>query len=477
MGKETLKGTDRALERELKRLSDKELSYVVDHRLYFFGVEKGDGVLYCPHGATQLAFLKSNAMVQLLQGGNSSGKSWISRQKVSIKACMKKDPITGEKIKQPSKSRIIYPTQDYIIQFGIPQLKEWIPKDMLFKSRWDASFSKMHKILSLTNGSTIDLRTFEQDIRGFEGATLDNVWADEELPEPIYKATLARLVRTGGHLWIAVTTLSKSTWMLREIRDKADSDDDIECFKMSIHDNPYLNKEDVKKLLSKFSPEERDAREKGEFLFLAGMVYGNFSRQAHTIEPFEIPPGWTRYMGCDPHDAQPFHFAWFAVSPEGVVYLYDALKVGNKSIPKLASILKLTEGNTKMYIRRIDPITGNKTSSTGGGKSIKQEFMNEGIFFQNGKKDKTAGIIKTREYLEYDTNRPVSNENTPKFLVFSNLYEVIRDMEQYNYGEIDEKKKWHYADIIRYVLSGDPTYRNVELMNSTRPKRLERASI
>ena len=47
-----------------------------------------------------------------------------------------------------------------------------------------------------------------------------------------------------------------------------------------------------------------------------------FTRDIHVCEPFPIPDHWFKFMGHDPGYNHPFAWVWFAVSPDGIVYLY-----------------------------------------------------------------------------------------------------------------------------------------------------------
>ena len=53
-----------------------------------------------------------------------------------------------------------------------------------------------------------------------------------------------------------------------------------------------------------------------------GTAFPEFTEAIHVCKPFRIPSWWRRWRGNDPGYADPFYFCWFAVSPDGQVYIY-----------------------------------------------------------------------------------------------------------------------------------------------------------
>lgn len=53
-----------------------------------------------------------------------------------------------------------------------------------------------------------------------------------------------------------------------------------------------------------------------------GTAFPEFTESIHVCRPFKIPPWWRRWRGNDPGYADSFYFCWYAVSPDGQVYIY-----------------------------------------------------------------------------------------------------------------------------------------------------------
>lgn len=465
------------LKRELGMLSKKENKFIAENRLLFMDERNEKRMflgmpLYGPY-KKQRGFMLSNAIVRLFYGGNQIGKSLLARWEALIRAGMDIHPISGGKIKQPSRGRIVMPSFKMIDE-ELPDIKAWLPKvwliggediDIDYEKCWERSYNKEFKRLSLANGSVVDFMSYTQEITDFEKVKLDWVFLDEEAPYSIYKACVSRLFSTNGCLWIAVTVLYHSGWMLDEIVEKSEYNKDIECFNLEIWDNPYLTVEGVKRRLALFDEEELISREKGQFLVIMGLIYGLFNTRVHCIprEEVEIKEDWTHYMACDPHDSQPFYFVWLAVSPKGHPYVYRIQEAKREStIGELATLIKTIEGELyskdRIYRRYLDPVTGNKGAKTGGNQTIKQEFAKHGIYFQDGQKAKEVRTMKLRELLNYDTDLPVSETNKPKLRIVDDCYGLIHDLKRANYKEAGDPHLWHYLDCLEWLACGDCRY-------------------
>lgn len=70
-----------------------------------------------------------------------------------------------------------------------------------------------------------------------------------------------------------------------------------------------------------------------------GMVYP-FDPAVHVIKRFPIPKEWERVVGIDWGFDNPFVCQWWAISPEGVWYLYREIYTTHRTVPSLAPEIK-----------------------------------------------------------------------------------------------------------------------------------------
>lgn len=368
------------------------------------------------------------------------------------------------------------------------ELKKWFPL-----RRYTVSKGKKHydSLYQTDTDFVFDLMTYDQEVSEFEGATLGFVWFDEPPPYSVYKATIARM-RMGGIIFITMTPLTQAAWLYDDIILRQDgvqrkvvyAEDEDNCKEHGVRG--ILEHSDIVRMRQEYDPDELLARTKGQFVYLSGLIYKTFNRGVHLVEPFPIPKEWTRYNVVDPHDRRPFALGWLAVNPTGDVFFYDEwpreefhkIKTCDKIIKDYADIIRIKEGEDKIYGRIIDPNFGNKKSSS-SGLTIKQEFAREKIGFHaiDVSDDIVAGHLKVREYLKYDNLRGIK----PKLFFFNTLKNFIYGMEHYTWddykGKIADDKDLKqkpkdkfkdFPDLVRYGLMSSPGY--VQYVDDTWPK-------
>lgn len=356
------------------------------------------------------------------------------------------------------------------------ELKKWLPLRRYSTSKGGKHYDSLYQ--TDTNFS-FDLMTYDQEESEFESATLSFAWFDEPSPYSIYKATIARM-RKGGIIIITMTPLTEAAWLYDDIILRQDgvqrkviyAEDEDNCKQHGVRG--ILEHTDIVRMRQEYDPDELEARTKGKFIHLIGLVYKSFNRGVHLVEPFEIPQDWPKYNIVDPHDRKPFAMGWFAVSPTEDIYFYDEwpeeefhlIKSCDKTIKDYADIIKIKESKERIYRRIIDPNFGNKKSSS-SGLTIKEEFASEeiGLYFIDGNDDIVAGHLKVKDYLKYDHSRGIK----PKVFFFNTLRNFIYGMEHYVWddfkGKIADDKDLKqkpkdrfkdFPDLVRYGLMSDP---------------------
>ncbi len=63
----------------------------------------------------------------------------------------------------------------------------------------------------------------------------------------------------------------------------------------------------------------------GRWVAAEGVVYEDFDRGVHVVEPFPIPAEWRRFRSVDFGYTNPFVCQWWALDPDGRAYLYREL--------------------------------------------------------------------------------------------------------------------------------------------------------
>lgn len=130
---------------------------------------------------------------------------------------------------------------------------------------------------------------------------------DEPPPRFIFIALLRGMREKGTKPWImfAGTPIGRyAPWMYHEIYKpwKFGLDPEIECFGGSTDENLHnLEPDTIKRMEKRYTKEEMRARRKGEFEFLAGRIFDNFSVEHHVEKDFDWPWAWPCILAMDPH--------------------------------------------------------------------------------------------------------------------------------------------------------------------------------
>jgi phage terminase large subunit-like protein len=101
-----------------------------------------------------------------------------------------------------------------------PQLKQWLPAFGFGEWIMGRLLGLNHKILTLENGSQVEIRSYEQELEKFAGVPRHFIHFDEEPPYDIFKECKARLADYNGRWWMTMTPVDGMTWTYEEIFEK-----------------------------------------------------------------------------------------------------------------------------------------------------------------------------------------------------------------------------------------------------------------
>jgi len=223
----------------------------------------------------------------------------------------------------------------------VPELLRWLPKRTMYETRKNPQgvVVKVRIPFGLNGekcGSTIHLGSYDQPAETQEGIDWGWVHYDEPPPHENYIAVERGKIAGDARSWMTMTPL-KEPWILDQIIDQADMDDDISVTIGEIWDNAEANggvlkQEAIDEFIKKLDPDEYEARILGKWKHLAGLVYAKwFKDEIHIINDFDMSKcfrnGWTPYESVDPHDNRSTCWLFGAVSPEGRLYCYSYLLV------------------------------------------------------------------------------------------------------------------------------------------------------
>jgi len=426
---------------------------------------------------SQVGFISSFASERLVRGGNRSGKSTIAAVEVASAACRRPvlDPdglplpykyptnraLTiwiiglGETHIGDTLYRLLFlPGAFYVIKDEVTgKVRTWnpgnpadvareadkVPAPPLIPPRlvpegafaWKNKAARIFTSVTLANGTIIHAYSSNADVK--VGDPVDLIWIDEDIVYPAYVAEWqARLSdRKGRLIWsswprTANPALMSMTKRAKEQRERPNPD--VAEWILRFSDNPHIDQNEKRKRLEGWSPEERQARDMGEYVLDTVLMYPNFSEDVHCTpkryehEQDEVdkilaqnawspPRDWTRYLILDPgHSCTAVLFV--AVTPPDLgdyVVFFDELYLKGHDADQCAMKVK-PKINGFRYYRFIIDFRMGRQHGPGIGKTYREIYaeafarhglssVTTGASFQFSNDDVPAGILAFRSWL------------------------------------------------------------------------------
>ena len=240
----------------------------------------------------------------------------------------------------------------------------------------------------------------------------------------------------------------------------------------------FILRAGIDEYLKTLDPEEREAREKGVWKHLSGLVYKELDREIHLYDDFQIPKSWMKIESVDPHDARPTHWAFGAVSPEEIeifgrkrnrIYWYEQLlpKGDIETIVRQVQSLRSLHGYKEPAFVVLDKKHGEKTQIE--EKSWQSELERAGIrhirLSHSSAGDVELGHKVVREYLKPQYSALIGGVKPGMMFAKKGCggpKGIIHYMFNYQYQEDRDKpeeKLKDWPDTVRYVALEQPTYR------------------
>lgn len=372
-------------------------------------------------------------------------------------------------------------------------------------------------------GSTMHIRSYNQEPKTFLGIDYDWAAWDEPPPKQILIATERGKVVSNAPSWFAMTPLSEpyifDTFSVKAFNNNG-ADQEISAQKGSMWDNcqdycrrcdcyipendpvnmadplaersvdlcpqcgeimGFIPRAGILEYCKLFDAEELAAHIEGKWAHLSGLVYKDLDRAVHTYKDFEIPKDWMKIEAVDPHDARPTRWLFIAVSPEDITingkpanrgYVYSYL-LANGNVEEIARQVRIKRAEHNYVTPELvilDAKFGSQTVKTARDiTSWEEELGRAGIknivLSHSDPGDIALGHKRVKEYLgpHYST---VRNASFPG-LVFAEdgcrgERGPIQDMFNYQWKPGTDKPEEAYKDFcdcVRYFALEQPTYK------------------
>lgn len=252
--------------------------------------------------AFQREWYECDKKIEVLLAGNQVGKTTCGAIRI-LSACLGVNPPSlGGKIPAAwsdidcSNKKFLAAGKNFskiIPKSIIPKLKEFLVPEMMSRPPRKNSGHKQEEIFYFKSGSELHIQSYEEGSDSFESAVWDGIWLDEPPPEDIFVGIARGAMAKKAPILITATPI-KEPWMFEAfvaplMDPEADEHSTMAVFRADIHMNCLdchgegaLSHEEITNFLKLITnPAERIARERGEFLDLAGIEFSYVSRDSH----------------------------------------------------------------------------------------------------------------------------------------------------------------------------------------------------
>lgn len=353
----------------------------------------------------------------------------------------------------------------------------WTMLKEFSRAGWSRSPNESRLELFLKNQaggeSRITLRGFE-NVETARGQQFDFLVIDEVAQmrnwdyawQAILEPTLA--FRKGKCLFIS--TPYGRNHFYEMYKKGLENDPNWKSWRFKSNENPFLSKERIEQA-KKTSTKDYFAQEyEADFTSFTGLVFKEFQREVHVIEPFDIGDNWSIYRGIDFGSTNPTACIWIAVDGDDNWYIVEEHYQTGQTIDYHAGIINANKLSARVAQTFGDP---------SGAQWIK-EFAQRGIYITPATKETGTqfnswvryGIEKVSERLkpipghtvnQLPVSMPSREIGMPKMFIFASCTNTIREFETYRWKEksvtqaqdlnepdVPEKANDHIMDALRY---------------------------
>ncbi|HOK41776.1 MAG TPA: phage terminase large subunit [bacterium] len=367
----------------------------------------------------------------------------------------------------------------YIFRKTFDDLKASIVKEILMRVKnYDNilyKYNQAENYIKFYNGSIIYLRHLKDTKSAYEynGRSMDFVGIDEltEHTEEVflvllscvrsikgYPALFRGTCNPGGvgHNWVKKRYVDATEYGKNVIKDEQ-TNNTIAFIPAKVYDNKALLKQDPTYInrLNLLNENLRKAYLDGNWDVFTGQYFTEWDYNIHTIERFQIPNYWKKFVSIDWGYNNPCAVLWHAVDNENRIYTYRELYIKNTLASDVAKKIR------EMSIGEIiDYYVGSPDMFQKRGLGLKGESIAE-IFYQNNINIKPAdnnrllGWNRVREYLGLNA------DGKPNILIFRNCINLIRtfplmQFDSHNLEDISASCEDHALESLRYALMSRP---------------------
>lgn len=434
-----------------------------------------------PQAGPQEAFVKCPVFEVVYGGARGGGKT---------DACLGDWALHAKRYGQDAKGLFLRRTQIALLP-TIERAKR------LFRPL-GAIWKEQDKRFVWPNGATLYFRYLDKDsdADNYQGHDYTRVYVEELTqfadPSPLdkIKATLrsGAGVPTGfrascnpggpGHTWVKQRYIDEGAWnIVKSTFINPFTNEEVSRSRVFIpaklSDNPQLLHNDpgyVANLFMSGSKALVQAWLQGDWDVIEGAFFDCWENSKHVIQPFAIPPEWTRFRSFDWGSAAPFSVGWWAVAqddrgsiPRGALIRYREWY--GASGPRKGLKLTTEEVAAGILERDVDDrieysVADPAIFAEDGGPSRAEVFGNHKVWFKRGD-NKRVGSNGAMGGWDEMRQRLKGQDGTPMLYVFETCKDFIRTVPALPHDpkkpeDVDTSAEDHVADEARYACMSRP---------------------
>ena len=424
-----------------------------------------DNIIFKPHEGPQTDFLAASETDVLYGGQAGGGKSYS----------LIVDPL---RYAHKAKHRGL------ILRKTLKELRELIDntRELYPKAFPGCKYREGDKIWVFPSGAKIEFGYLEReaDVYQYQGQAFSWIGFDEltHMPTEFAWNYLASRLRTTdpdiicymrattnpggvGHAWVKkryITQAPPNESFVYGRNPITDAPLTRKFIPARLSDNPTLYKDGNYQAMLQTLPEvQRKRLLEGNWDVDEGAAFPEFNTEAHIIEPFMIPAGWTRVKGVDYGYGSPSAVIWAAIDPDdGTIIVYRELYKKGLTADALGAMMVEMEVDEKRSILGVlDWAAWNRTGYTGPthgqilcGPPYEQKL-------RPADKNRKAGKVQLHERFR------IKESGRPGLQIFSSCPNTIREISSIPLDindpeDVNTKAEDHAYDALRYLVMSRP---------------------
>lgn len=438
-----------------------------------------EDVLWKPFPGPQVAFLQADETEVLFSGGRASGKSQALL--IDLTRYVNNPNFRGLIVRKSLKAfRNLIRTAKRLYIKGIP----------------GTVYKEMEKMFIFPSGASLEFGYCERedDVEQYVGQEYQYLGIDEitqyeedwiiELLKPSLRSgdpTLPIRIRattnpTGpGRGWVRERfnikfgpegndNQTQTKTLSFKLRDGSSREvaSTLKWIHSTIEDNPVMLRDDeyIATLANIKNENLRKQWLEGSWDSADGMAFSEFNRSSHTCKPFNVPRGWRKFRACDwGFSGKPYaaSMLWFAVDPEGTVYLYREYNVRQQLVKDFAIHCKDLERGEGVQVGYIDVSAFSNRGEM--GESPADTMLAMGLSMVPS--DRTAHRRKRDKLLVHQILSINEVTGKPGLIIFNTCVNTIEELlnlplDPKDNEDIDTTARDHNYDSLRYFLQSRP---------------------